>query len=678
MGAGSDFAEKTRVDSDHIFGWSSISPKTMDGHVDSITENLITGWAHNPARPEQRVQAQIFIGGNPVGSASAEHFRADLLAAGIGDGRKAFHFDPRRFITSEDMAVRVVFAATGEVLSNGEGVLSRSRISNHDDWDRLHDRGPELPVVDRLGRFPEEQWPLISILIPVVDAPPGLLVRAIDSVRNQVYSRWELCIADASPSGLAEFASLQQLATSDARIRIAPASGSAAEGAMTNAAFSLAQGAYTVLLDGADELTADALAEVALALLEHPESDAVYGDHDLRDEAGEHYETYFKPGWSPVHQLGVQYLDRPLVIRTSLLRKIGGSDGGFGAIHDHDLTLRLAEATDRVRQIPKILYHRRVPPAAAGPASDPSIDRTQRQVTAVQAHLDSRNLCVRAVAHPSLPNRVQLLPAEGAPTARVSIIILTRDAPQHIGPCLESIFGRTTHQDYEVIVVDNGTTDPVALAILGSHPIRWIKSDLPFNFSRMNNQAARAATGEVLVFLNNDTEVKTPDWLQIMLAHLQLPGVGAVGPLMVYPYGTVQHAGIVLGFRGTADHVMGGFDPTDDGYHGSLSCSREVSAVTGACLMLRRDLFTEIGGMDEAYRLLYQDVDLCLTIRKRGMSVVYVANAVLIHHQSATRGPSYDQDDRELFLSRWSRELAQGDPYYHPNFTRNRTDYTLR
>jgi GT2 family glycosyltransferase len=261
---------------------------------------------------------------------------------------------------------------------------------------------------------------------------------------------------------------------------------------------------------------------------------------------------------------------------------------------------------------------------------------------------------------------------------RVTVIVPTKDAPAHLGRCLDSVFSRSTYPNFDVVLVDNGTTDPEAVRIFDRHTVEVLPFDGPFNFSRVNNVGARHADGEYVLFLNNDTEVQTPEWIEAIVGLAEPDGVGAVGPLLLYPNGRVQHAGVVLGLRGTADHIMRGFPAGADGYAGSLSCTREVSAVTAACMLMRRGLFLDLGGFDEHFATHYQDVDLCLRIGRSGRRILYTPRAVLRHHEGATRGDQYDHLDRALLLDAWGETIERGDPYYNASLSLEGADYEPR
>lgn len=659
-----------------------LAPSPADhlrGNVEQISPEALLGWAHDANQPAAPVAIDVHVGPRLVATVQAGAFRADLRAAGLGDGRKAFFFNPRPHLTPEETEVRLTFARTGELLPGGCGRLRLNPDAAAPDWDHLFRLGhEELPLADRLARCPAEQWPLISVIMPVYNAPPRHLDSAVRSVIAQTYPRWELCLVDDASTDAAVPALLQALARTDARIKLRREPANRGISAATNAGLALATGQFVALLDHDDELTPDALGEMAVRLLAAPDLDVLYSDQEKCDEEGRGFQPFFKPDWSPVYFLGVMYVGHLLVVRASLFREAGGCDARFDRVQDYELMLRLSERTQRIGHVPKILYRWRTLPGSIAASSHAKGPVDALHAAAVQAHLDRRNLPVRAVIHPRLPHRVHLTPGPGAPGGKVSILIPSRNAPEHLQRCLESIFTRTTHRDFEVLVVDTGTTDPAALAVMAAHPIRRLEQPGPFSFARANNLAARAAQGDTLVMLNNDTEVVTPDWLQIMLAHLSLPDAGAVGPLLLYPAGTVQHAGVALGLRGTCDHVMRGFDPHDDGPGGALACSREVSALTAACLMVRRDRYLALGGLEEAYAQIYQDADFCLRLRETGLACLFAANVTLRHHESVSRGGDYDFVDRAIFLDRWGDVIAAGDPYYNPNYSRNRADCVPR
>jgi GT2 family glycosyltransferase len=350
-------------------------------------------------------------------------------------------------------------------------------------------------------------------------------------------------------------------------------------------------------------------------------------------------------------------------------------DSNFDGVQDFEFMLRLSETAPRIAHIPQILYHWRKTPGSIAERTDAKPEISALQERAVNAHLERLNLPARAVPA-ELPHRLNLIPAKPESCPRVSIIIPTRDAAEIFGRCLNSIFEKTSYPNFEVIVVDNETTDPAALSLMQKYPVRRIAFPGPFNFSRANNEGAFAATGELILFLNNDTEIVSGDWLQHLAYYAAQPDVGAAGALLAYDDMTVQHAGVALGMRGTADHVMRRFPLDVDGYAGSLVCAREVSAVTAACLMIRKALFEEVGGFNQHFFTAYQDVDLCLRLRERALRIVYTPQALLLHHESVSRQGYYDMIDRMLLLDRWEEVIERGDPYYNRNLNLERGDYS--
>lgn len=652
----------------------------MHGHVDRFCEDGIAGWAHDPESPESRPQLLVFIDGSLAGVSIASSFRPDVKAAGFGEGIAGFWFDPRPYLVGETNSVRIAFGTTGETVPNGRKSLQRSNILSVPDWDLPNPMAsPALPPIERINAFPREKWPLISVIVPTFNTPLALLRSALASVRAQTYCRWELIVADDGSTDHRVIDWLRAEFSNDPKCQLIVLPDNQGISTATNAGVNAATGEFVAFLDHDDELTSEALAEVSSALLIDPAIDIVYTDQDKWDEAGNVVDNFFKPDWSPVYFLGVMYVGHLLVMRRSLFQRIGGCDSRYDKVQDYELMLRASEATNRIHHIRQILYHWRTVSGSIASSIDAKSGIGELQEKAVQAHLDRTQIPLKARAHPILPHRVQLSPASCRPkNPRISIVIPTRDAPEHLERCLKSIYERSTYENFEVIAVDTGSTDPQALRVQDSFPIRVLKDLGPFNFARANNLAALEASGQILVFLNNDTEVVTSDWLEILASHLRIPKVGAVGPLLLYPEGSVQHAGVVLGFRGTADHVMRGFDSSSDGYAGSLSCSRETMAVTAACMMVRRDFYQRIGGMNQGYASIYQDVDFCLRINEHGLSTVFVANAKLMHHESMSRGSEYNHVDRALFIDRWKHLLEAGDPFYNPHFTRNKWDYSLR
>lgn len=530
------------------------------------------------------------------------------------------------------------------------------------------------PAFHKQNRQVTTTTPFFSILTPTFNSKPQWLAEAALSLLNQSDADWEWCLVDDGSEDRETKKLLELLGRVSPRVRV-KFSTSAGISAATNQAIELAQGEYVCFLDHDDLLHPLALEAMREKFAEN--FDAVYSDEDKLDDAtGELVEPFFKPDWSPEYFRGAMYVGHFLCVRRQLARETA-FDSDFDGVQDFEFLLRLSETGARIGHIAQILYHWRKTAGSIAENTDAKPGIGSLQARAVNGHLQRMGL--PAQAEPAkLPHRLSLVPEKRDTAPLVTIIIPTRDAPEVFGRCLKSIFEKTSNPNFEVIVMDNDTTDEKALALMKEFPVRRIPFPGPFNFSRANNQAAAAATGELLVFLNNDTEVVSADWLEHLAYYAEQADVGAVGALLAYPDRTVQHAGVALGMRGTADHTMRRFPLEVDGYAGSLVCAREVSAVTGACLMIRKALFVEISGFNEHFFTAYQDVDLCLRLRDRGLRIIHTPRALLFHHESVSRQNYYDMVDRVLLLDRWEDVIERGDPYYNPNLDLERGDYSRR
>jgi GT2 family glycosyltransferase len=515
--------------------------------------------------------------------------------------------------------------------------------------------------------------PLVSVVTPVFDIDPRWLSRAVESVRAQTYPAWQLCLADDGSTNAAIVEYLKVLA-GDPAITVTFGEGGGIAAA-TNRGIASAEGEFVAFLDHDDELEPDALLECVRRLNERPGTDIVYTDEDKLDHRGRPTEPFFKPDWSPEYFRGVMYVGHLLLVRHSLLERVGGADSEFDRVQDFELMLRLSEQTDRIEHVPRILYHWRKLPGSIAESTDAKDGISELQAAAVNAHLERCGIAAFARPNPAFPHRAIVHPKPRARWPRVSVIVPTKDAPEQLERCLRSLYSRSTYPSFEVLLVDNGTTAPAAKRLFETYPVQVLPFAESFNFSRVNNLGVAHATGELVVFLNNDTEIRTPEWLEALVSLAERDDVGAVGPLLVYPNGTVQHAGVVLGMRGTADHIMRGFPATVDGHAGSLSCAREVSAVTAACMAIRREAFLEAGGFDEHFGTHYQDVDLCLRLGRSGLRNLFTPRAVIRHDESATRGDDYDHLDRALLIDTWGETIARGDPYYSPWLSLSGADY---
>jgi O-antigen biosynthesis protein len=517
--------------------------------------------------------------------------------------------------------------------------------------------------------------PLFSVITPTHNSKPEWLAEAALSLLNQSFPEWEWCLVDDGSDNPETRKLLEQLSRLSPRIQV-EFGAKAGISAANNTALGAARGEYVCFLDHDDLLHPSALEAMREKISEG--YDAVYSDEDkLEDASGKLIEPFFKPDWSPEYFRGAMYVGHLLCVRRELAAETR-FDSAYDGVQDFEFMLRLSEGQTRIGHVPRILYHWRKTPGSIAAKTDAKPRIGLLQARAVNTHLQRTGLPAR-VEPSELPHRLKIIPAPRDRYPRISVIIPTRDAPEVLGRCLKSVFERTSHPNFEVILMDNETTDESALALMKEYPVRRIPFPNPFNFSRANNQGAASATGELLVFLNNDTEVITDDWLQHLGYYAEQPDVGAAGALLAYHDRTVQHAGVALGMRGTADHTMRRFEITADGYAGSLACAREVSVVTGACLMTRKTVFEQIGGFNEHYFTAYQDVDVCLRLRALGLRVICTPRALLFHHEFVSRTSYYyDIIDRMLLLDRWEDVIERGDPYYNPNLDLERGDYSRR
>jgi glycosyltransferase involved in cell wall biosynthesis len=530
--------------------------------------------------------------------------------------------------------------------------------------------------------------PLISVLMPTYNPQPAWLREAIASVRAQTYDRWELCIADDASTDPQVAALLEAAAAEDSRIRWVrrPVNGHISEA--SNSALALAGGDWVALMDHDDLLAPDALLRVAHELRAHPEARMVYSDEDKIDAAGRRYNPYFKPDWNPELFRSQNMFSHLGVYQRALLLEVGGFRKGFEGAQDYDLALRCIERIDplrQVRHIPHVLYHWRAhaestaQSAGAKPYAEIAGER------ALDEHFERIGLAARTE---STPHGYRTRLAAPARWPKVSLVIPTRDALGLVRQCIESIVALSTYPDYEILLVDNGSTDPEALryfAELREQPgFQVLRDDGPFDYAALNNAAVAQARGELVALINNDIEVITPDWLEEMVALALQPDVGAVGAKLLYPDGTVQHAGVVLGIGGIAGHAHKHLPRAEGGYFNRAQLIQSFEAVTAACLVVRKAVYQQVGGLDADHlKISYNDIDFCLRLREAGYRNVWTPHAELYHHESATRPRDLDPAQRERaareenhMKTRWAAVLDR-DPAYNPNLSLASEDFAL-
>ena len=553
--------------------------------------------------------------------------------------------------------------------------------NDYAEWIRRYDTLTEesrAAIKARIDAFPNR--PLISVVMPVHNPEPDWLIEAVESVRRQIYPNWELCIADDASTDGRIRKILERYASDDERIKVVFREKNGHISAASNSALSLASGEWTALLDHDDLLAEQALFRVAEAANQDPDIRLMYSDEDKIDASGERFAPYFKCDWNVDLFYSQNMVSHLGVYHTGIMKDIGGFREGLEGSQDYDLALRFIERIEpaQIRHIPRVLYHWRVHDNSTAQAGDSKPYAMLAGQKALNEHF--RRLGVRASVEllDFGMYRVRYDLPEVPPLA--SIVILTRNRMDLLRPCVESILEKTTYPSYEILIVDNGSDDPEALRYLeglrSDTRIRVIRDDRAFNFSALNNAAVRLARGEIVALLNNDVEVISPGWLSEMVSHALRPGVGAVGARLWYPDDTLQHGGVILGLGGVAGHAHLRLPRGGYGYFGRAELIQGFSAITAACLVIRKAIYDEVGGMNEnELRVAFNDVDLCLRLREKGYRSVWTPYAELYHHESASRG-SEDSPEKKSRFAREGRYMKQrwggrllNDPAYSPNLS---------
>lgn len=531
--------------------------------------------------------------------------------------------------------------------------------------------------------------PTISVVMPVFNPPPAILDAAIKSVRAQSYPHWELCIADDASSDPEVLAVLRRHAAADPRIKLNLRGERGNISAASNTALELATGDYVALFDHDDLLPPLALHWVADAINRHPQAKVLYSDEDKVDEHGRRFDPHFKSDFNHALLLAQNMVSHLGVYRRELVVALGGFRAGFEGAQDHDLVLRCvaAVARDEIVHIPRILYHWRAIGGSTALGSGEKPTATSAARRAVEEHVRQRDAGATVEPAPESPVFLRIRHSLPKPAPLASLVICTRDHEQLLRTAVESIRGRSTYPHYEIVILDNGSRDAGTLAYLaslgGQAGITVVRDDSPFNYSRLNNTAVRHTRGDVLCLLNDDIEVLTPGWLEEMVSFAIQPDVGAVGARLWYPDGTLQHGGVIIGIGGVAGHAHLRLAKGQPGYFSRAVLQQELTAVTGACLAVRRAVYDEVGGLDEQIAVAFNDVDFCLRIRGAGYRNIWTPFAELIHHESASRG--YEDTPEKLarfqrevrfMQERWGTTLA-GDPCYNPNLSMRAGDFTF-
>jgi len=514
----------------------------------------------------------------------------------------------------------------------------RPSPGDYETWIARTTPGAEAYAAMRAERQSLPEVPLVSVMIMPVAAEEQSRRQTVESLRPQVYDHWEICEA-----------------------------------------LETARGSVVAFVRAGDRLAPEALFAAVKRLNADPPADIVYSDQDVIDDDGQRSDPFFKPEWDPELLLATNYLGPFTVLRRSVVDEVGGMRREFGDGQVYDLMLRASERTTRIARVPKVLCH--LKPRAMtrdGIVAHHAATRDEKRAIEEALRRRQRPGCAEAI-FTSRGSRCYTTRFHLTGRPLVSIIIPTRNQADLLRTAVDSIRDRTDYESYEIVVVDNGSTERGALSYLASlgppvHVHRWPHA---FNYSAINNFAVGVSKGEQLLFLNNDIEIVRPDWLTALLEYAQLPGVGAVGAKLLYSDGTIQHAGVVLKRTGVAHHAFRWAPREVLGVPRLADLPRNCSAVTGACMLVPRKVFEEVGGFDEELRVVLNDVDLCLRIRDRGYAVIYTPHAQLYHHEGSSRGRLHPPSDDDRFLTRWASRFARVDPFYNPNLTDVREDWSV-
>ena len=669
-------------------GCDEPAPSADSGKTQSISGLIVVrGWAL-PASSVQRVEIQAGDAAPiearyglyrpdvadqfpDISGSDRSGFRASLDTTTLANGRQS-------------IKIRAFNAAGGKAEIRVPILVDHLHgyASDHHRWIAEFEKQDAALIQMKLPLFALR--PLVSVLVPVYRTAPEILERAIHSVMKQSYPNWELCIADDGSQSSQIDAILDRYALADQRVKVARLPANQGISAASNKALEMATGEFVALLDHDDELAEHALAFFIDALNRNPEADIFYSDQDHIDETGFRSDPFFKPDWSPDLILSENYVNHLMIFRRDLGLAVGGFRSEFDFSQDHDILLRMSHKALKIIHIPKILYHWRTDLYLMHRASnqqDRALSSSRRVIvdylhaSGIQATVESGEVVPRWRVRYAIPEEL-----------RVRIIVPCGGKVDLLDRCLKSLVEKTDYPHYEIVVVDNSRATKVETFVRS-----WSRNGRranhldfryrPFNFSAMNNAAARDCDAPLLLFLNDDVSVITPDWLTAMVELTSRPGVGAVGAKLLYPDETIQHAGVVLGLFDCCGHAFRGAHNDERIYFDFPDVIRNVSAVTAACMMVPTKLFWECDGFDEeSLPVAYQDVDLCLKLQEKGYRVLFTPHAKLYHFEAISKRIE-DKDPRPAealaFKTRW-KKVIENDPFYSPNLTRTAENYSYR
>ncbi len=638
--------------------------------IDRANEYIIYGWAVNPDDFNSKVSLDLIVNDIKVATCTAFEFREDLKAAGVSDGYSAFDFCPFYWLQEKENKVHLLYSDTGIVVPNSEMVL-KSNIS----------------VSEPFSRDILKNGPKISILMPVFNVKTTWLKNAVESVISQIYENWELCVVDDASDKIEIKNILNRYVELDSRIKVKFLKTNSGISKTSNEAASMASGDYISLLDHDDVLFKNALYEVVHAI-NNTEPDVVYSDEMLMSSDGGNQSLHFKPNYSPDLLLSHNYITHFLTVKKTLFDQISGFAGSYDGAQDYDLILRLTEKTKKIFHISKVLYGwRRVP-------SSVSLDKETKQSAVNSGHDALHDALKRRGIAGSVkkmdPRGFYRIKRDLSTKPTLSIILTVNDGSEITEKCLRSILNRSTYKNYEIIVTcnhhdNNRQTEILERISTNDSRLRIIDNKLNLNYLDVKNHAASHASGEHIIFMHDDVEIISADWMETLLEQSQREDVGAVGGKLYYPDDTVQHAGIIVGIYGHAGMAHKRYSKGKDGHFNRLNCIQNISAVSGALLMVKKTLFDMFHGFDgEMYSTVLDDVDFCLRLLDKGYLNIFTPFCEAYHAEKCI----YDVEaheiskkfrkDRDNFQDRWKDFIIDGDPYYNPNLTVNREDFTYR
>lgn len=547
------------------------------------------------------------------------------------------------------------------------------------------------PSQEELDRQRKKKWrdaPLISVAVPAYRTPPLFLEQMIRSVQAQTYPHWELCIVNASCDDQEMNQVLEQSAGADMRIRVKNLHTNLGIAGNTNEALNMARGEFVGLLDHDDLLAPQALFRIAEALTKESQADVIYTDEDkVTTDLSEHFQPHFKPDFNLDLLRSNNYITHFFVVRKSLAEKVGGFRREFDGAQDYDFIFRCTEGARKILHVPEVLYHWRTHKASTADNPASKMYAFEAGKRAIEAHL------ARCDQEGTVSLRKDLgfyrveYPVQEEPL--VSILIPNKDQKEALETCLNAIWTRSTYKNYEILIIENNSEGQEIFDYYreiekrpGVRVLTWKEG---FNYSAINNFGEKSADGDYLLFLNNDVEVISPHWIEELLGNCQRKEVGIVGAKLYYPDDTIQHAGTIIGIGGIAGHAFLNMPRSRTGYLHKASLQMDLSAVTAACMMMKRQVFRQLGGFEEQLSVAFNDVDLCLRTVQAGYLVVYNPEAELYHYESKSRGAEDSeekvrrfQEEIEFMRSRWMDLLKKGDPYYNRNLTLSKWNYSLR